>query len=80
MKMFVVASISIVIISMIFGMSYEQFVVIGLLLIFGALITIYKHIDLECLYEIGIRYAYDQCADVARVVWLISHLIGSVIF
>lgn len=60
MKMFVVASISIVIISMIFGMSYEQFVVIGLLLIFGALITIYKHVDLECLYEIGIRYAYDH--------------------
>lgn len=60
MKIFVAASISIIIICMIVGMSYEQFVVIGLILVFGTLITVYKHIDLECLYEIGIRYAYDQ--------------------
>lgn len=60
MKMFVRASIAIVIIGMTFGMTYEQLLVIGLILVFGALITIYKHIDLECLYEIGIRYAYDR--------------------
>ena len=60
MKVFVAVSILTVIIDMKFGISFEKFGVIGLISIFGALVTIYKHIDLECLYEIGIRYAYDQ--------------------
>lgn len=60
MRMFVIASIVIVIIGMTFGMSYKQFLVIGLIFVFEVLVTIYKHVDLECLYEMGIRYAYDQ--------------------
>ena len=32
----------------------------GLIIIFGVLIIIYKHIDMKCLYRIGIKYFYDE--------------------
>lgn len=60
MKTFVLVTIFIVIISMKFDISYKQFGIIGLLFAFWVLISVYKHTDLECLYRMGIRYAYDE--------------------
>lgn len=60
MKIFVAATIFIVIISLKSGISYMLFGVIVSLFAFGILISIYKHMDLECLYRLGIRYAYDD--------------------
>ena len=60
MKTFVMVSIFIVVISLKFGMLNKLFAVIGLIIIFGVLLSIYKHIDLECLYKIGIRCIYDE--------------------
>lgn len=60
MKTFVLVTIFIVIISMKFDISYKQFGIIGLLFAFRVLISVYKHTDLECLYRMGIRYAYDD--------------------
>ncbi|MBR1700806.1 MAG: hypothetical protein IJ716_02505 [Lachnospiraceae bacterium] len=60
MKIFVMVSIFIVVISLKFGMLNKLFAVIGLIIIFGVLLSIYKHIDLECLYKIGIRCIYDE--------------------
>lgn len=60
MKIFVALSIFVIIFSMFFGISYKPFGVIGLIIIFGILVIIYKHIDLKCLYIIGIRYFYDE--------------------
>lgn len=60
MKIFVALSIFVIIFSMFFGMSYKTFGVIGLIIIFGILVIIYKHVDLKCLYIIGIRYFYDE--------------------
>lgn len=60
MKIFVALSIFVTIFSMFFGISYKPFGVIGLIIIFGILVIIYKHIDLKCLYIIGIRYFYDE--------------------
>lgn len=60
MKIFVAVTIFIVIISLKSGISYMLFGVIVSLFAFGILISIYKHMDLECLYRLGIRYAYDD--------------------
>ena len=60
MKIFVALSIFVIIFSIFFGISYKFFLAIGLIIIFEILIIIYKHIDLKCLYIIGIRYFYDE--------------------
>lgn len=60
MKIFVVINIFIVVIGMKFGISYKQLGIIGLIFVFGVMVSICKHIDLECLYKIGIRYVYDE--------------------
>lgn len=60
MKIFVAATIFIMIISLKFGTTYKLLWVIVFLFVFWVLISIYKHVDLECLYRIGIRYAYDD--------------------
>ena len=60
MKIFVVLSLFVVVISKFFGESYKSLGIIGLIFVFGVLISIYKHIDLECLYIIVIRWCYDD--------------------
>ena len=60
MKIFVALSVLAVIMNMFFGMSYKYLVVLGLILLFGFLIALYKPIDLECLYKMAIRYFYDE--------------------
>ena len=60
MKIFIALSVLVVIMSIFFGMSYKYLVVLGLILLFGILIVSYKHIDLECLYKMAIRYFYDE--------------------
>ena len=60
MKIFVALSVLVVIMNMFFGMSYKCLVVLGLILLFGILIALYKYIDLECLYKLAIRYFYDE--------------------
>lgn len=60
MKIFVALSIFVIIFSIFFGISYKFFLAIGLIIIFEILIIIYKHIDLKCLYIMGIRYFYDN--------------------
>lgn len=60
MKIFVALSVIVVIMNMFFGMSYKCLVVLGLILLFGILIALYKYIDLECLYKMAIRYFYDE--------------------
>lgn len=60
MKIFVALSVFAIIISMIFGISYKPFGVIGFIILFWILVVIYKHKDLKCLHIIGIRYFYDE--------------------
>lgn len=60
MKIFVALSVLVVIMNMFFGMSYKYLVVLGLILLFGILVALYKNIDLECLYKMAIRYFYDE--------------------
>ncbi len=60
MKAFVGISFFITALSIFFGNLFKLFVVIGLIIIFGVLTKIYKHIDKDCLCKIAIRYAYDE--------------------
>ena len=60
MKQFVVVSIIIVAVFLKCQNSYKIFVVIGLIIGFGVLIDIYKNVDVEFLYKIGIRYVYGE--------------------
>lgn len=60
MKILVALSVFAIIISMIFGISYKSFWVIGFIIVFCILVIIYKHKDLKCLHIIGIRYFYDE--------------------
>lgn len=60
MKTFGVLSIGGTIFSIYFEELYKIQLVMGLIIIFGVLIIIYKHIDMKCLYRIGIKYFYDE--------------------
>lgn len=60
MKIFVALNVLVVIINMHFGMSYKYLAVLVLIFLFGIMIALYKHVDLECLYKITIRYFYDE--------------------
>ncbi len=60
MKIFVALSIFVITMSMFFGITYKTFWVIGFIIIFEFLIALYKYVDLEYLYIIGIRYFYDE--------------------
>lgn len=59
-KFFFCISVVIVFIRMIFNISYKQLIVLGLMFLFVILVRIFKCIDIECLYIVGIRYVYDQ--------------------
>ena len=60
MKIFVELSVLVVIMNMFFRISYKYLLVLVFILLFGILIALYKHIDLECLYKMAIRYFYDE--------------------
>ncbi len=83
MKIFVVLSVLGVIMNMSFGMSYKPLVVLGLIFVFGILVVLYKHIDLECLYKMGIRYFYDEwgyyltCTSRSKFVGTVQMIEGS---
>ncbi len=59
-KIFVVLSIFVVIIDMFLRMSYKSLWVSGLLLVFAILVILYKCVDLEYLYKIGIQCFFDE--------------------
>lgn len=59
-KVFVGISSFMVVSNMLLGNSLRTLGVIGLIVIFGVLIKKYKHIDIDYLYKIAIRYAYDE--------------------
>lgn len=60
MKIFMVLSTLVVIIKMGFGMENMLLVLVGLMIGFGVMVGICKHIDEKHLYKIGIRYVYDE--------------------
>lgn len=60
MKIFLGLSTLIVIIKMGVGITYKLLVLTGLMIGFGVMVGICKHIDKEYLYKIGIRYVYDE--------------------
>ncbi len=83
MKIFVALSVLVVIVKMFFGMSYKYLVVLGLILLFGILIVLYKRVDLECLYKMAIRYFYDDwgyyliCTSQSKFVGTVQMIEGS---
>lgn len=83
MKIFVVLSVLVVIMNMSFGLSYKYLAVLGLILLFGILIALYKHVDLECLYKMAIRYFYDEwgyyltCTSRSKFVGTVQMIEGS---
>lgn len=60
MKIFVIISMVIVGICIAFGILYESFFVIMLIALFVILIYIFKKIDKDSLFKIGIRFFYDE--------------------
>lgn len=60
MKKIILISALAITMNMFFGMLYKSLITCFLVLAFGILIACYKHIDVECLYKIAIRYCYDE--------------------
>lgn len=60
MKIFLAISGVFVIGGFIQGAEKDAFFLSGLIMLFACLIKVYKHVDQECLYKIGIRYFYDE--------------------
>jgi len=59
-KVFIGISSFMVVLNIFIGSSISAFGVISLIVVFCALIKMYKYIDIDYLYKIAIRYAYDE--------------------
>ena len=59
-KVFIGLSLFIVTISLFAGSSLRTWGVFGLIAVFFLIIKLYKHVNIDCLYKIAIRYAYNE--------------------
>lgn len=59
-KFFIGLSLFIATVRLFAGSSLRTLGVIGLIAVFFLLIKLYKHVNIDCLYKIAIRYAYDE--------------------